>query len=97
MITCTLFRDNFPFYYDAVKWAYQMQRWADEYKYLVLKGLEPPYRPANVSVTVLFSPEVFYGAGLNNRFLVQMIAGYAVQVSSYFNFYLCFPSVFILF
>ena len=77
-----LFRDNFPFFYDALKWAYQTrENWDDEYKYLVLKGLEPPYKPVNVSVTVQVSPEIFFGAGLNNRFLVQMIAGYAIQVS----------------
>lgn len=74
-------RDGFPFFYDAIKWVYQTKNWGDEYKYLLLKGLEgPSYKPVNVSVTVLFSPEVFYGAGLNNRYLVQMIAGYAIQV-----------------
>lgn len=75
-------RDGIPFYYDAIKWVYQSKNWADEYKYLVLRGLKTPYRPVKVSVTVLFSSEVFYGAGLNNEVILQFIASFAVIVSS---------------
>ena len=48
-----------------------------------MKGLEAPYRPVRVSVTVLFSPEVFYQAGLNNEVILQFIATYAIKVSSF--------------
>ena len=78
-----LFRpEGFPWFHDAIKWTYGYKmNWYDEYKYLILKGLEPITRPTNVSVTVLFSPEVFFNAGLSNRFLVMMIAGYAIEVN----------------
>ena len=80
----TFFRDGIPFYYDAIKWVYhETKNWTDKYRYLVLKGLEAPYRPVRVSVTVLFSPEVFYQAGLNNEVILQFIATYAIKVSSF--------------
>ena len=82
---CSFFRDGIPFYYDAIKWVYQTKNWVDEYKYLILKGIEAPYKPVKVTVTVLFSSEVFYGAGLNNEIILQFIASFAVVVSSIMN------------
>ena len=72
--------NGFPYYYDTLRNVYTESPWESQYKYMVLKGMNDRTTVVNVSVTVLFSPEVFYGAGLNNRYLVQMIAGYAIQV-----------------
>ena len=48
---------------------------------MVLKGMNDRTTVVNVSVTVLFSPEVFYGAMLRSyNFGPQMLAAYLIRV-----------------
>ena len=48
---------------------------------MVLKGMNDRTTVVNVSVTVLFSPEVFYGAMLRSyNFGPQILAAYLIRV-----------------
>jgi len=81
------YRDGFPYYYDTLRNVYTESPWESQYKYMVLKGMNDRTTVVNVSVTVLFSPEVFYGAMLRSYdFGPQILAAYLIRVISILSY-----------
>ena len=73
--------EGFPYYHDTIQKAYNESPWDSEYKYLLLKGHKYPHDVVDVTVTVLFTPEMYFGALLKNKDVVtQMIAAYLIRV-----------------
>ena len=74
--------EGFPYYHDTIQKSFNESQWDTEYKYLLLKGHRYREDVVDITVTVLFTPEMYFGALLKSKDVVtQMIAAYLIRVS----------------
>ena len=78
-----VFREDFPFYYDAIHWAYKARKdWPDNYRYSILKASKTT-ASVDVSITYLFTGEALKQIGINSKFAVSLIVSYLTMVRSF--------------
>ena len=75
-----IFRNDFPFYYDAIRGSYMEKAdWLDSFRYSLMKAAVVN-TTVNVSLTYMFTTEAFHSIGLQSKFGLSLLASYLTWV-----------------